>query len=320
MEDYKELIKRWKEISQGLEDEESKARVDELISQLESIEDTEDNEDSLANLSSELSSVLQEVAPSLQARIDGQEKKDKFISDISDLVNVASGISDSIIANKQISQGERSLESSTPNIPQRKFKRSDELARRIRETRNQGSLSSVDRQTSGLRQEIEDQYLSDVNRASSVSGGQSSSFGALSQVAANNRIRNLMKLQGVKQDIRNQNERNLNFLTSQGISENQAADVSERARAEADRLRYNREQQAAGNLIQAGNINKRTARNQLLSALPSISGKLFDVSRNNSGQGDYEVNPNTGIVVEPRYSFDSDDDIFNYSNSLNLRY
>jgi hypothetical protein len=162
---------------------------------------------------------------SLQGMLSGMEdvattkaKKEQIAKSISDVGNIILGARDLATGNRQIRESEASQEAIEPFTPQRRFQRSSELARRIRETRQEGSEAGLDAQVAGVREAIENQFQQDVNNAAVASAGQSGAYQALAQVASRNRIRNLLNLNQQKAGLRDQNRRNQNFLASQDVS------------------------------------------------------------------------------------------------------
>lgn len=260
----------------GDDDPDEVAKLEARKAKLEGMIDADGNIRS-ENLS-EISQELQD-AYSLVNRMEDlastAAKKQEIARRVSDFGNAVTGVLDFVKGSEQIRESEQALEDIEPYTPQRKYKRSDELARRIRETRQEGSEAGIRSRTAAGREAIESQYQEDLNRASVASGGQAGVQQALSQVAARNRIRNLLGLNQQAEGFRDQTRRNMNYLATQDVAQNQAADVSERSRASLDYQRFRDAQQAAGQGIAAGELNRRLGRNEFLDAVASMAPSLY---------------------------------------------
>lgn len=206
--------------------------------------------------------------PDLQKYTKELEKTKEITGNIG---SVISGILDIAESNKQIKEGQRAQSMVKPFEPLKPFKRSELLQDQIRQTKQASTAGAIAQATGGLKSEIDNQFSSDVNAAGVTSGGQSGAFQSNSQAAARQRLKNLIQLQVQQQALRNQNDRNLNYLATQQIGENQAADVSERFRASQDWDRYQFETRNAAGLEQAGRQNQRNARNYALQQIPGIA-------------------------------------------------
>lgn len=232
-------------------------RVKELEMMLKS-----SNDDYVGLLTNSLSAF-----PDMQKYASELAKTKEITSNVGSFI---SGILDSAEANKQIKEGQRAQSKVKPFENVRQFQRSSLLQDQIRQTKQASTAGAINQATGGLRSEIDNQFQSDVNKAAITSGGQSGAFQANSQAASRARLQNLIQLQDQQSNLRNQNDRNLNYLATQQINENQAADVSDRFRTDQDWRRYSFETDNAADLEQAGRKNARSSRNYIIQQIPGL--------------------------------------------------
>ncbi len=117
---------------------------------------------------------------------------------------------------------------------------------------------------------ILDSYLSDLNRAQTVSGGQSGVYGALGQVASTSRARRGLELAPIGDEIRRAGQSRYDNLLGQKLQENRAIQESQSRFYPLDVEQYNAEAGAAGELGSAGRLNLRTALGSLGNNLPQV--------------------------------------------------
>jgi hypothetical protein len=252
------------------------AEVSDLENTLEAAraaKNTEDIKQISALLKEKKSTQFETLNTSLSLFPDMQKyaselAKTKEVS--SNISNIVSGILDAAEANQQIKAGQRAQRNVKPFESLQPFKRSNLLQEQIRNTKQANTAGALEQATGGLKSQIENQYGDDVSKAATMSGGQSGAFMANSQAAARSRIQNMIQLQAQQAAFRNQNDRNLNYLATQEIGENQAADVSNRFRAGQDWDRYRFETENAAGLEQAGRKNMRSSRNYMMRQIPGL--------------------------------------------------
>lgn len=238
--------------------------------------------------------------PDMQKFSQALQKNHQIASNVSSLI---SGILDVAESSKQIKEGQRAARNVKQFENVKPFKRSELLQDQIRTAKQANTAGAMQQATSGASGEIESQYAADKAAAAGTAGGQSGSFAANSQVASRARLKNLMELQRNQLGLRNQNDRNLNYLATQEIGENQAADVSERFRSQQDWNRFNFETRNAAGLEQAGRQNRRMSRNYMLGNVPNLSTMFMNPrmpygagAQNNAvPQGAVDVNNNQSV-------------------------
>jgi len=102
-----------------------------------------------------------------------------------------------------------------------------------------------------------DNYLSDLNTAKTVSGGQASTYGALGQVASTRRAKGAQGLVPIADEIRRSQDARYDSLLGLKLQENQAINQSQGQYYPTDLYQYGREAQAAASLGATGRSNLR---------------------------------------------------------------
>jgi hypothetical protein len=122
--------------------------------------------------------------------------------------------------------------------------------------------------------QILDQYLSDMNTAKTVSGGQSGVYGALAQTAANRRNRSSAELAPFYDEFTRKGQERYDSLLQQKLNENQNIQQSKASLYPYDLQQYQNQVQAAGELGAAGRQNLRSSLGALGNFAPSIVAQL----------------------------------------------
>lgn len=230
---------------------------------------------SLQNLPEEDQQYLKEREELIRERGALLENKKDFTNVLGATVNSVQALSDIRDAQSQLdtAKGERKASKRPSRL--RPYQKSPELQEAIRRAYTDLSPSSLAAQTEGLTADAAQAYRGGLEQAKQASTGQAGAYGSYAQSAAQNRFRNALQIQELRNRLRNDTNRNLNYLIQNQIGENQSADVNARFRSQQDLEQYNAEQRAAGLAEQAGMYNRRLGMTNLLSAsndyLPEIA-------------------------------------------------
>jgi hypothetical protein len=126
-----------------------------------------------------------------------------------------------------------------------------------------------------------DQYLSDMNQAKSVSGGQAGTYGALGQVASNRRGRGNLELAKIGDAMNRENQQRSDNLLGMKIGENAAIQNSQAQQYPYDLQQYRFDQDQAGAVGVAGRQNLRSSLTGASQNLPQIMAEIAARKRYN---------------------------------------
>ena len=154
---------------------------------------------------------------------EGKRLTEKFAQG----VNIVLAGSDIATSINQISQAnkaaKRSKRPARPSIPRR-----DLMLQQALRSAEEGTFDTQ-RALAPVQQEIQDQYLADVQNAKTASTGQAGAYGAYRQIAANRRNRAAMQLAPIADQIRAREQArydnllNMRAQETQNMFENQAS-------------------------------------------------------------------------------------------------
>lgn len=119
-----------------------------------------------------------------------------------------------------------------------------------------------------------DNYLSDLNVAKSVSGGQAGTYGALSQVASNRRNRGAVELAPIADQVARRGEMRYDQLLAQKLQENQAIQQSQAQYYPTDVYQYGQDAESVASLGATGRQNLRDSIGATAGFLPEIAANL----------------------------------------------
>lgn len=136
-----------------------------------------------------------------------------------------------------------------------------------------GSYDSI-RALAPAQRAILDNYLSDLNMAQRVSGGQSGAYGALGQVASTRRSKAAQDLAPIADQFRRLDQQRYDQLLGQKLAENQAIQQSKAQYYPQDLWQYSQDVRAAGELGMTGRRNLRESLTGFASQLPNLVSEL----------------------------------------------
>lgn len=244
-----------------------------------------------------------------------------------EFVDVGTAIADLSTAGQQIAEGEASQ--TTKPTPPRRYSLDPNISQSITESLRGISPSGIEALVSPVKQDISDAFTEDLNIAKIASSGQAGAFGSLGQAAINRRLRAAGDLGLLRNQIRESNLRNLNYALQNRLGERRLQQQRDLNVFGRNLGQFNLEQQAAGNLEQAGRINRRSSLLNLTGRLlpiadrlisnQAVQGKIGDLANKISNKN------NTGGIKDPAIDegieseiIDFDDSsLFKYNESLN---
>lgn len=245
-------------------------------------------------------------------------EKAELANKLTQAVNIALSGADILTSGQQIRAA---------NEAQRRIRRpqspapltADPLLQRALADADRGNLDAA-RALSPAQLQILDQYLSDINTARSVSGGQAGLYGALAQTASTRRGRRSLELAPLYDTIQRRGEARYDQLLAQKLAENRAIQESQAQTYPYDLQQYNNELVAAGNLGVLGRQNLRSSVGAFASYLPALASrfavkkKYGDVFNANVGYGP----ENARIMAEAAVDHDSgyDDNYIQYLQEI----
>ncbi len=172
----------------------------------------------------------------------------------------------------QINQGQRLASQSQvpgrPPVPGR----DPALAQALNQAQ-QGSMDAS-KAIAPAQLQILDQYLSDINNAKSVSGGQAGVYGALGQEAANRRNRSSLDLVPLADQIKAREQGRYNDLLGMRQNELQNNFQNSAQFYPQDLAQYNLNQQTAGHLQATGRENLRNSIANVGQSIPEVVSRL----------------------------------------------
>lgn len=323
-----------KESYSGVDADAYNEKIDYLIAEIESREDDSDLSDIEEGIMS-LTDLLANGGFEDKSKTAEQTKK---ISDsLTQISSLISGFSDLRTANKQIREAKSSLRNiEEPTAPSR-FKKSELLASQIRDIKQGMTPAEMANRTAGLRSDINESYLKDINNAKIASTGQAGSYGSYSQAASRQRLRNALALQEQQNSIRANDMASLNSLASLDVQQNRFENASDAGIADFNYRKYLDKSNAAGSLLKTGNLNKRYSRDSLLSSVNGLAPYIqrasdglsdglnnnpyinpFDRVRRGRGSLDQKYGIQAAPVYkEPLYDFTSEDSFLDFNEKLN---
>lgn len=187
--------------------------------------------------------------------IGQQVQAGKIAGKVAEGVNMVLGGVDIATSINQIRQGDRAARNSRrpsrPSIPQR-----DVLLQQALRGAEEGTFDS-ERAIAPVRQEIQDQFLNDIQGAKTASTGQAGAYGAYRQLAANRRNRAAMELAPVSDAIKAREQARYDNLLGMRQDETQQMFRNQASLYPFDLQQYSQDQQAAASLGATGRANLR---------------------------------------------------------------
>jgi hypothetical protein len=242
---------------------------------------------------------------------------------ITDALNVALAGTDIATSLNQINQSGRA---------RRQIRRPGRPAPLTEEPLLKGALADASRGNldaakamSPAQLQILDQYLSDMNTAKTVSGGQAGIYGSLAQEASTRRGRSAGQLVPLYDGVRRESEQRYDQLLQQKLSQNQNIQQSQAQYYPYDLQQYNADTQAAGNLGLVGRENLRSSVGALAGFLPQAAARLQTRKRFRDlyNQGLVYGHDNAKIMAEADYNHQNGYNDYNdprYQNQLEQIY
>lgn len=206
-----------------------------------------------ANLAAFQSPQFRESILTLGENIEGKELQDK-LSGAMNLALAGADVATSVAqiqASKQAQEQLRRPERPAPLTADPRLEAALQNASR-------GNMDAV-RALSPAQLQILDQYLSDLNTAQTVSGGQAGVYGSLAQVASTRRGRQAAGLAPMYDQIVRQGEQRYDQLLAQKLQENQAINQSQSQFYTPDLYQYGQDARAAAELGAIGRSNLRSS-------------------------------------------------------------
>jgi hypothetical protein len=252
-----------------------------------------------------------------------EAEQGKISEKVAQGLNLALAGSDIATSLSQIQQGKnlasKSIRPRKPGVPGR-----DPLLAQAINDATQGTLDQS-KALAPAQLQILDQYLSDLNQAKSVSGGQSGQYAALGQVASNRRNRAALDLVPMADQIKAREKGRLDNLIGMRMNETQNNFNNQSQFYGTDIDQYNRDQQAAGSLSSTGRVNLRNSMANFGQSIPDIVAKLstdqkysklYNQMLSNHGDSAATASVYANKALEDRYSnLSSDDDINLYNQA-----
>lgn len=193
-----------------------------------------------------------------------------------EFADLGTQIADLSTASQQIAEGEASAATSKEPTAPRRFQLDPAINQAINESLKGISPAGIAAQTAPFTQDVQDAFTGDLNTAKIASGGQAGAFGTYAQAAVNRRLRAAGQLGNLRQQIRDANLRNLNFAMQNKLRGQQLGQQRDLSVYGAQLDQFNREQEAAGSLEQAGRINRRNALLGTVQSLLPLTDRLID--------------------------------------------
>ncbi len=158
--------------------------------------------------------------------------------------------------------------------------------------------------------QILNQYLSDINNAKVVSGGQSGTYGALGQVAANRRNEAAQSLIPLADQIKAREQGRYDNLLGMKLQQNQQNFDNQNQLYNVDLDQYNQAQRAAGALGATGRSNLRNSMANFGQQIPGAiaSGVVDDKYKNiykqmeGYGADNAAISAYANKAIDDRYS------------------
>lgn len=201
-------------------------------------------------------------SPEWRAKLEAKRRAEnlqKGTSKVRSGLQLALGALDLGISASQIARSNESLEQiqkPTRLTPPPINRNLQDALRRSRARLNDPTMGG---ELAPVRQANTDAFLQDKAAAQTVSRGQPGQYGSLMQGAVNRRYRNNLNMIPHINQIQRQNEANYNNLVDRQMQEDQQRFYRDLALHDRDINMYNRQNEAAGKLGQAGRINMRTS-------------------------------------------------------------
>lgn len=218
------------------------------------------------------------------AAVQDPEYRDKILTSAQDLeqketqskvaagINLALGATDVLTSAGQIKNANRlQANLKAPQHPATLTK--EPLLDRALSDAGRPSLDAA-RAMSPAQLQILDQYLSDLNTAKTVSGGQAGVYGALGQEASARRGRRSAELAPIYDNIVSRGEQRYDQLLQQKLQQNHNIQQSQAQFYPTDVNQYNNQLQAVGQLGSTGRQNLRSSIGAFSSFLPSVVSEL----------------------------------------------
>jgi hypothetical protein len=124
------------------------------------------------------------------------------------------------------------------------------------------------------RQELQDQYAKDIALAKSIGGGQSSTLGALGQVASLRRARGAAALAPQIDAIRAREQGRVDNLLGMRQQQSQQNFYNRKLNSDTALNQYGLDLQSAGQLGSTGRLNLRNSMSSLLGAVPGVAARI----------------------------------------------
>lgn len=196
------------------------------------------------------------------------QEAQKTTSKLSQGLNVLLGANDVVQSLRQIREGEKGLNRNRPGRPGVPG-RDPFLQQALREAEISNPLDVI----APVQDQIQDQYLSDLQNAKTASTGQAGAFGAYAQTAANRRRRSARDLAPVIDQLRRSDRDNYNNLLGMRLNETQNMFANQASLYNTDLNQYNTEQQAFGQTAATGRNNLRNALYNLSDRVAPVVGQ-----------------------------------------------
>lgn len=233
-----------------------------------------------------------------------ERQSDRFIRQYKPFFNAVLAGADVATALSQIKGSNKALQSLVPPTAPAAPKIDNAINGQIANAQR-GTLSS-ENALAPARQEIQGGYQRDLQTARAVSGGQSSTFGALANAASLRRTRAGTGLPMIADSIKAREQSRLDDLLFRRQGLNQQNFENNMGLYGQQLNSYNQDVNAVSALGQAGRTNLRTAAQSLPDSLLGISGRLFPVN-NPYVETDY----GSGPIPSPASHSPMLNDVFN---------
>jgi hypothetical protein len=252
--------------------------------------------------SPEYKQLLLEVAQSADA--------ERTTSKVAQTANLILGGVDIATSINQIRQGDKAARESRrparPAIPQRDIF----LQQALRGAEE--NIYDTERAIAPVRQEIQDNYLNDLQAAKTASTGQAGAYGAYRQLASMNRNRAAAELAPIQDQIRRGQQARYDNLLGMRMGETQQMFENQASLYPYDLQQYNYDQKAAASLGSTGRANLRDS-------LYNLSGQVAGVVGQNAAQRRYSNLINRAIAsgLPPDIVVGAEENINRYNPHLN---
>lgn len=247
--------------------------------------------------------VYKEQTLRIAQETEAGKRSDKLAEGIN-FVLAGTDIANSVNQIRQAKQSlKRSKRPSRPAIPQRDIY--------LEQALRQGEENIMDaaRATAPVQQQIQDQYLEDVQNAKIASTGQAGAYGAYRQLAANRRNRAAMNLAPIQDEIRRGQQQRYDNLLGMRMDETQQQFRNQAYLYPYDLEQYNADQKAAASLGSTGRLNLRDS-------LYNIGGQAANYVGRNSIQRKYDKLRNQALVqgLDPETIVKAEQQVQGYIN------